>query len=462
MATRRLPGDSARRRWPATLAAALALGGCSVQNSELITRVGESTGPGGSGGALPAEPGVVVDPLDATLIAIIDERPPGSASLDGGTTGGGDYATAFDAGRIFLVDSVQGLQAHLGDDELAIVLIAEGDYDFDGTEERPTCEQPCDPATPLAQQTIVSGYCTEDDTVSTTVIDYYNLEVGANKTLIGLGAGARFRNVEVNLSKGPNVIVRNIEVRDVAPNVAEFGYGVRVWPGHHVWLDHLTLGNIGHGYIVVASDYDDTQIITDETAYVTITNCHFDGRVDGVCGQRSPYVVTAHRTPAVTMSMNWFDGSGRRSPNLFGPETWAHLFNNLWTSVDRGVEVGCGARGLLQGNAFETTPDAVNVNDSGAGSWSFCAAGYFGLLYAPTGTGGEEDNLLDSQSVLSLNGQPADGTGMSVPTRTTGNQFSVSVPVGSSGAESYAFELVESPGEVAAEVRASAGVGKLF
>jgi pectate lyase len=77
-------------------------------------------------------------------------------------------------------------------------------------------------------------------------------------------------------------------------------------------------------------------------------------------------VLTTNRTPALTVTRSWFSGARIRTPNLFGPGTWTHLFNNLWTDVDgRGLAVSCGAAALAQGNVFRTTHN---------GSWAHAAS----------------------------------------------------------------------------------------
>lgn len=424
--------------------------GCSVQKSELLTAL---------------DPDVVVTAPDASVIAAIDERPMGGASLTTGTTGGGNYAAAFAAGRLFLVDTIEGLKHRVSGDEPAIVLVAAGTYAFTGAEQQlQTCSQACDPTTPLAEQTVLANYCKNGETLSDTAFNYDTLKVGSNKTVIGLAAGAKFTNVEVSLSNSSNIILRNLSITDVAPNIVNVGYGLRVWPSNHVWLDHLTLRNIGHGYIHFVPDYDsDTLVIAEETGYITLTNSYFDGMTKGVCGQKSPFVVSSHRSRAVTLALNWFDGSRNYNPYLFGPEAWGHVFNNLWTNISgAGLAVACGATGVAQGNVFQSATSALYNNADGVSTWSFCSADLYGKLYAPMDTGDDEDNLLDATSTLNLHEQPTDGTAMTAPVRKSGNQFSVTVPLSTTETASYLYTLQAAPSDVPLFVKANAGVGKLF
>ncbi len=464
-------------RWLTWWCLLLAPSGCSVEKSELLrlealvtaqggalaTPSAGSAGQAGEGSTI-AGPEVVTDPLDPALIAVIDERPIGGASLAGGTVGGGDYATTFAAQQIVLVDTPEELVTAVSGDEPRVVLVAAGSYAFSGTEDRATCVQPCDPATPVAEQTIISGYCTAEQTVSVTRIPHFSLEVGSNKTVIGLGSGAHLKNVEVDLSKGSNKIVRNLVISDVSPSVAQFGYGVRVWPGHHVWLDHLTVTNVGHSFLMLASDYDgDTQVVTLESGFMTVTWCHFDGFVAGLCNQRSPSIVSTHRTRALTFAHNWFDAGQRYAPYLFGPGTFGHLFNNLWTDhADGGLRVGCGSQAIAQGNVFSATTHAIQNSDNGAGTWSFCSTGFFGSLYAPLGTADEEENLLFDESTVAFAEQPSDGSTLIPPVRESGARFRIHVPVTDETTEDYAFELDADPRALLSTLPNRVGAGRLF
>ncbi len=206
-----------------------------------------------------------------------------------------------------------------------VLLIAEGTYNFSTTATNVSvCTQACSPTTPLAQQTTIASNCTNGETLFEAPDNHEFLRFGSNKTLIGLGKGAMFSNAMISLSNVSNIILRNLVIQNVVPNIDGVGYGINLWPGDHVWVDHCTLRNIGHGYVNIqssADDPNDPDIITTETGYITITHNYFDGKVDGVCGQRSELVLGTNRVPGMTLAYNWFDRSSNRNPYLFGPET---------------------------------------------------------------------------------------------------------------------------------------------
>jgi pectate lyase len=427
------------------------------------TSSGGTTSNAGSAGTLGISGAGPVTPAVATAI---DERPIGGASLNGGTTGGGTYAESLALGRLHYVDSVDELRALIRSEDPAVLLIAEGTYTFATTPKAVSvCDQACEPATPLAQQIAIAAYCNNGETRYEISDTHEFLRFGSHKTLIGLGKGAVFQNAMISLSNVSNIIIRNLTIENVGSNVNGLGYGINLWPGDHVWVDRTTFRNIGKGYFNIMSSLDGTtgQTIV-ETGYITITRCHFDGKVDGVCTQRSPSTLGTNQNPAVTLAYNWFHGSSRYNAFLFGPSTWGHAFNNLWTNIDRqGLGVACGSTGLLQGNVFESTTSAIFNSDSGAGSYPFCAAGNFGKLYAPMSTGTDEDNVVDGNSTLALGGQPTDGTGLVKPIRRTSHTFSLTTPTkGGTSTETYEATLIADPSTVAARVKAEAGAGTLF
>ena len=141
-----------------------------------------------------------------------------------------------------------------------------------------------------------------------------------------------------------------------------------------------------------------------------------------------------------------------------------HLFNNFWSNIDgRGLELSCGAAVIAEGNTLQSAHNGLYNSDTGAPSWQFCSAGYYGTLYAPIGKGGAEENLLDASSSMNLGGQPTTGSGLTLPISMGGSDVKLTVPVVSgTSTETYQVTLIADPATVAARVQANAGVGKRF
>lgn len=448
--------------------------GCSTQDSQLIisnssaggSQGGASSGGGpssGSGGGAGSAGG----PLTDAVVAAIDERPIGGASLDGLTTGGGTRASAASAGRLFVVNGVADLRERVSGDIPTVVLLAEGTYTFYGDPLAVSvCTQACSPSAPVATQLALASRCTNGEPLFDYQDTHETLRIGKNKTLIGLGKGAILRNVSFSLSGSSNVILRNLTIRDLNPTVNGAGDAITAWPADHVWFDHLTFANISRAYLNIVSswDEDNNQALTVESGYMTLTHNRFDGRVDALCGQRSTFVLGTSRNPALTLAYNWFQRSSQRNGYFFGPGTWAHLFNNLWSNIDgTSVSVACGAATLMQGNAFESAATALDNSDDGLPVWKFCADGLYGKAYAPLQAGNDEDNLLDTSSTLDVSDQPLNGPGLTLPARISGHRFTITAPTGSgTRSEQYDVTLAAAADGVSTLVQASAGAGYLF
>ncbi len=447
--------------------ACLALCACSVKQSRLLTHNDAGVGQGGASSKDGSSDYLNISgngPVTPAVAAAIDERPIGGASLNGGTTGGGTYVESLAAGQLYYVDNVEGIHDLAESAGPKVILIAEGTYDFTlpGTE-LSGCFQACGTATPVAEQFTTTTVCAGDSVKDT----HDTLRMAPNKTLIGLGKGATFSNITVSLSVGTsNAIFRNLTIENVTPNVITKGVGLNIWSGDHVWVDHCTFRNIGKSYLNISSDIDsDTYAISQESGYITITNNYFDGKVDGICEQRSQFVVGTRRNPALTLAYNRFERSFNRNPFLFGPETWAHVFNNSWSDISyAGLAVACDASVIMQGNSFESTNSLLSINDNGADATDspYCAAKPWGKAYAPMKTGTDEDNLYDDASTLTLHSQPTDGTGITKPSRVSGHRFRLTVPTDPGATETYEVTLNADPATVAAQVKAGAGAGNLF
>jgi pectate lyase len=430
----------------------LGASGCTLEDADLIVApAGENPPP----------------PLPPEVIAAIDERPVGGASLTSGTRGGGTHAEARAAGALHVVATLADLKTRAGGDAPAVVLVTAGRYI--GTGEQRTaqiCRVPCAAHDPVREGTLAAKDCPPDAPRLDVTYAADTLRVGSNKTIIGLGSGAHLQNVSVSLDGSSNVILRNVAIEAVQTEVPSAANALSLQPSHHVWLDHLSLRDVSHTGLDIASTWDEenAQAVDDESGYITVSDVHFDGFMSKSCSQRSELVFTSNRNPALTITGSWFDGARIRAPNLLGPGTWAHFYNNLWSNIDgRGLAVSCGAVALAQGNVFRGAHNALYNSDSGVPTWQFCSAGYFGTLYAPLDTGVDETNLFDETSTMNLGGQPVTGTGAVVPKRVAGSEFELTVPVAAGTRnESYRVTLASDPASVAASVQAAAGVGQLF
>ncbi len=201
--------------------------GCSTQRSDLITAA-SSASSGGAPGAADAD--VLDDAQLSSISAIVDERPIGGASLLGGTTGGGTLAAARAGGHLIIVNSAPEFLNAVSGDTPAVILIDEGTYDFTLSPGRASeaCTNPCDPNTPVAAETLAAASCASTATLFDVESTYDIARVGDNKTLVGLGAGAILKNVELDLSGSSNIILRNLDFEDINPGIFHDGEAIKL------------------------------------------------------------------------------------------------------------------------------------------------------------------------------------------------------------------------------------------
>ncbi len=430
-----------------------------------------TTGTGGAGGGGGAKAGAggtgAGGAVANTLATIIDQRPIGGASLQNGTTGGGTYAAAMAAGRVVNVTSTSQFLGAVVDATPKIILIAAGTYDFTTT---PTtvqvCHVACNPTTPVAFEATGSFFCPAGSTLLNASLTSTKVTVGSNKTIIGLGAGATLKNLEIDLSGSTNIILRNLTLSDINPGILDQGDALLMWPSDHVWVDHCTFVNASHSFLNIASGWDSAGNLTTLTGYMTFSWNRFFGTTTNSCGGKTHFAIGTNRNPGLTFHHNWIDNSNGRNPSLFGPYTWVHMFDNYFSTITYyGVSALCGASTLLEGNAFSKVVWAIYNNDGGAPTYSYCHTGYFGNVYAPLNdaTFGARNNLLDAASTTNLGGQTTFSAAVAVPTLVSGLTYKVTVPAAPGfAATSYTYTLDANPSTLATAVPAGAGVGHLF
>lgn len=226
------------------------------------------------------ETGAEPTPSEATLpdtgstpkplpgILSLQDPVPGYASVAGGTSGGGR-----DLSKAVTVRSMSELQAAVGGNTPAIVLVEPGEY---------------------------AGL----------------LQPGGNKTIVGLAPGVKLRgNISISGAERSNVILRNIAVQGERCNSYDECKGgadaIYIGNGaHHVWLDHLDVSDGQDGNCDVTKGGDFVTVSWSRFYYtydkehrysnliagsddepesigklnITYMNCHWGERVD----QRQP------------------------------------------------------------------------------------------------------------------------------------------------------------------------------
>lgn len=263
---------------------------------------------------------------NTTGVIRISDAVPGWASvaasgLSNGTTGGGQ-----NVGSATTVSSMSALQSAASGSGSAIVFVQAGTYT--GT-----------------------------------------LNVGSNKTIIGVGPGATIRG-NIRFSGSSNVIMRNLAVRG---NTCSSYDDCRAGPdavgiensAHHIWLDHMD----------IADGEDGNCDITKEADYVTVSYSKFhytynkEHRFSNLISSSDDSTEDAGKLRISYMNSWWGDRVNQRMPRgRFGK---VHLLNNYFSSGDSGQIIhgpGVQASYIIEGNYYEVPSgtQSIRTYDSSA------------------------------------------------------------------------------------------------
>jgi pectate lyase len=301
---------------------------------------------GGAGGALPPETGGAPAGTGGSP-STGGQFEPNIDDLIGfavGTTGGGDTPPV-------TATSCEELQAALEEPDVpTVVQIPEGTILDCPGEHAPAavCEIPCPDG--MSVEYVLAS---EDDPCAArgyaeTTLPRTDLriEVAWNKTLVGLGSGATLQNVWLYLKQSSNVIIRNLFIEEVNPQIIEeAGDGVTLEDSRDIWIDHCTFRTISDGFVDVLR------------ATATLSWNRFEGIPDESCIGQHPFSIDVNDSQ-VTLHHNWFSDTGGSNPALDDASTFGHLFNNLWSGVSVGcLSVGNEAQAKLESNVFVNSVD---------------------------------------------------------------------------------------------------------
>lgn len=313
------------------------------------------------------------------LRKVIRVEPIGFAA---GTTGGAEAAPQ-------LVSTWEELESLAGSDEPATLLLAEGERDFRRTgeeiEDADACPSACTEVPGKSTYRLPTSGSTCAEPFVTVQRDDRVLHVGSNKTILGLGRGAALRGVSLDLDASQNVIVRNVALYDINPDLLEAGDAFTLTRPSGVWIDHVTVKWVSDAFMDVLTG----------TTGVTVSYSLFEGGTDGECGGRERWGASFNDSQA-TIHHTRFDQLSTRAPHADGPEARLHLFNNVYSNTtDWTVGSSCLAQVLLEGCVFENAEAATRVATCSDSSDR-------GLLDAVAGS-----NLYRDESAVYLGG---DGT----------------------------------------------------
>jgi pectate lyase len=421
---------------------------------------------------------LVVGAADRLAVAV-DERAVGSATLsadvivpDGapangdeatraanGTTGGGAWETAKSNGfsNVYWFKpadfasasreaAAAALSTALSGTAARIVLFEAGEYDFSLATPASvdSCSGTCANGATYKE---VGGFCNCSSTTCTTG-GYKDatrtLDIGSNKSIIGLGSGAIFKHLMMRVVRNGNLILRNLAYRQLPGDVRAWDDALLFYPGDHVWLDHISFSGFGRGSVVLSG----TRVTSGSSFYtyrdsgwMTFSWLAIDASEPWRCSgsEDSPYPFFTTNDPALTFEHVLFQHGGGRNPAIDGEG--AHFFNCAWVNVKDGLDGRGSAKLLVEGSYFDGKLP-IRMDDPLPPT---VLAPWDGTLL----TDKRRQNIFSSSAWASL---VSDWGGRKLDTKTL-NTNTVSAPA-------YPYGLDADPNATQATVTANAGVGK--
>lgn len=180
------------------------------------------------------------------------------------------------------------------------------------------------------------------------------LDVGSNKTLIGIGAAGAIKGKGLRLHGVKNVIIRNLTLSDINEGIVFAGDAISLDDADHVWIDHNLFQRIGRQMIVDGFG---------PATNVTISSNDFDGNSaysSGCNGKHYWNVLLDAAQQTVTLSNNWFHAFAGRAPKIVGDAAFLHLVNNLFQDGSwHALDADQPANVLMEGNVFENVDTPI-------------------------------------------------------------------------------------------------------
>lgn len=313
------------------LAAASALPGCESEGVFPENTTAAWIGPAlGSGGPIALRTTVRIEPV----------------GFAAGTIGGADAAPE-------LVDTYEDLEALASSDTPATILLAEGVHDLRlkgaEIEDIEVCPIACPENSAKTLYDASNAVCAA--ATESAQADARVLQLGSNKTLLGLGRGAAIRGVSFDVGASENIVVRNLAVYDINRRLLEDGDAFSLEGARGFWLDHVTFKWVSDAFADILGGAED----------VTLSYILFDGGTDAECNGQEHWAVTLQDTRA-TIHHSRFDQVSGFAPYADRPMARVHLFNNVYSnSEDWTVGSSCGAQVLVEGSVFENVEAVARI-----------------------------------------------------------------------------------------------------
>ncbi|GJC94631.1 pectin lyase [Colletotrichum higginsianum] len=265
-----------------------------------------------------------------------------------GVTGGGSAAAV-------TPKDIDELTTYLTDSKPRVIVLSK-EYDFtesEGTESGTACASW---GTGAACQRIIQDDCGSNTKETGTWFKAARtpIDVGSNKTILGVGSKGAIKGKGLRM-KGSNVIIQNIEIKDLNHKYVWGGDALSFAGADLVWVDHVTTTRPGRQHYVFGFE---------PSKRITLSNNFINGNSTYSTGCNGYHYWTFEMVgedDQITMKNNYIYKTAGRGPALSGA-TLLHAVNNVWSDTNgHAIEGGeATARGIFEGNAFINVKQLVS------------------------------------------------------------------------------------------------------
>ncbi len=245
--------------------------------------------------------------LSAQTLTHVIGQPEGFVTLNGGVTGG-------EGGPVIIVTNAAELRAAVDGVNTPVIVLVSGTINVSG-----------------------------------------EIPARGNKTIVGLGTGARIAGGGFGWNTKSNVIVQNITFEDASDDLLKINNKCK-----NFWIDHCTFSD---GAGTNAGSHDGMLDITRGSEFVTVSYCRFFNHDKNILIGHSDSE-TGDVIMKVTLHNNWFDGTVQRNPRV--RYATVHCYNNYHVNNRvYGIASACNANVLVENSYFKDTQIPLQVGVPG-------------------------------------------------------------------------------------------------
>ncbi|KAK3908232.1 Pectin lyase 1 [Frankliniella fusca] len=190
-----------------------------------------------------------------------------------------------------------------------------------------------------------------------------DLIVGSNKSIISSNGKGQIKGKGLRIKNAKNVIIRDITISDINPEVIWAGDALAFDNVENVWVHRVTFARIGRQFLV---SYQKTN------KGITVSSCFFDGttRNAAYCDGNHYWVMLFWGThDEITLVNNRFYKTAGRTPHGGGWSkslNYIHFIgNSMEVNNHAGMEPYNGAKILSEGNKWSAFRNPINVSVKG-------------------------------------------------------------------------------------------------